>query len=109
MAVCAFVRSLLRCRSLQVETGQDALRELMETAIRTGTATLRPELEKLYERAWLHATDDEKQYLPVIDERIRHGSLAEVISNRFRREKEIVPVLRDMAGCLQNNRSYSRS
>jgi hypothetical protein len=109
MAVCAFVRSLLRCRTLPVETDQGSLLDLMETAIRTGTAGLRPELAKLYERAWAHATEDERRYLPVIEERIRHGSLSEMIRDRFRHDKEIVPVLRDMAGCLRHNRPYHRT
>lgn len=109
MAVGAFVRSLLRSRTLPVETDQDVLLELIETAIHTGTAGLRPELAKLYERAWAHATEDEKHYLPVIEERIRHGSLAEVIRDRFSDDGEIVPVLSDMAGCLRHNRSYSRT
>lgn len=107
MAVCAFVRSLLRCRSLPVATDQDELLDLMETAIRSGTAGLRPELEKLYERAWSHATADERQYLPVIQERIRHGGLAELMGERWRTDGEITPVLHDMAACLRNNRSYS--
>jgi hypothetical protein len=107
MAVCAFVRSLLRCRSLPVETDHDALLALMDTVIRSGTAEIRPELEKLYERALLHATDDERQYLPVIRERIRNGCLAEQIGERFRDDRNIFPVLHDMAGCLRHNRSYS--
>ena len=36
MAVCAFIRSLLRCRSLPVETDQDALLALTEDAIQRG-------------------------------------------------------------------------
>jgi gamma-glutamylcysteine synthetase len=106
MAVCAFVRSLLRSRTLPVETGQDELLDLMDTVIRTGTAEIRPELEALYTRAWHHATDDERHYLPVIAERIRHGSLAERIADRYRDDGGILPVLADMAGCLRQNRSF---
>lgn len=107
MAVCAFVRSLLRCRSLPVETDQDALLELMETAIRGGTAGMRPELDVLYRQAWSHATIDERRYLPVIEKRIRQGSLAELIRDRVREDRGIIPVLADMAGCLRHNRPYS--
>jgi hypothetical protein len=107
MAVCAFVRALLRCRSLPVETGQDALLGLLEEAIRDGTAAFRPELERLYTAAWRHATDDERLYLPVIQERIRRGSLAELIRERFRRDHAISPLLADMAECLKTNRPYS--
>ncbi len=107
MAVCAFVRSLLRCRSLPVETDQDALLDLMEQAIRSGTSAFRPELGQLYAAAWRHATEDERRYLPVIEERILRGCLAELIRDRFRRDNAISPVLAEMAECLKSNRSYS--
>jgi hypothetical protein len=106
MAVCAFVRSLLRCRSLPVETDQDALLALMETVIRTGTRDIRPELKNLYEHAFRHATEDERTYLPVIEERIRHGSLAELMAERLNKGEGIIPVLEDMALCLRDNTIY---
>ena len=106
MAVCAFVRALLRCRSLPVETDQESLIALMEAAIRGGTAMLRPELEQLYASAWQKATDDERRYLPVILNRIQNGSLAEQITSRFREERDIVPILSDMAHCLRFNIPY---
>jgi glutamate---cysteine ligase / carboxylate-amine ligase len=106
MAVCAFVRSLLRCRSLPVESGQETLLALTEEAIRNGTAGLRPELGQLYRAAWEHATPDERQYLPVIQSRIWTGSLAELIDRRIRRGDEIRPVLEDMAECLRTNQPY---
>ncbi|MDO9324485.1 MAG: glutamate-cysteine ligase family protein, partial [Methanoregula sp.] len=82
MAVCAFVRSLLRCRTLPVETDQAALLELTGLAIREGTLGLRTELETLYDAAWKHATADERVYLPVIRQRIFQGSLAELMRDR---------------------------
>jgi hypothetical protein len=103
MAVCAFIRSLLRCRSLPVETGQDALLALTEDAIRDGTAAFRPELQQLYTRAWDHAMPEERLYLPVIQDRIEHGSVAEIIRDRFLREREIVPILNDLAYALKTN------
>jgi hypothetical protein len=106
MAVCAFVRALLRCRTLPVETDQDALLALTEVAIREGTAGLREELGQLYDAAWRHATADEQCYLPVIRERIDRGSLAELMSARISGGEEITPVLSDMAECLRMNRSY---
>jgi hypothetical protein len=106
MAVCAFVRSLLRCRSLPIDTDQSALLVLTEKALHTGTAGLRPELHLLYDAAWRRATDDERQYLPVILQRIEQGSLAELIRERYQREREIVPVLADMAMCLKLNIPY---
>ncbi|MCK9632687.1 MAG: glutamate-cysteine ligase family protein [Methanoregula sp.] len=106
MAVCAFIRSLLRCRSLPVETDQDALLALTEVAIRDGTAGMREELGQLYDAAWRHATVDERHYLPVIRERIDRGSLAELMSERISKGEELTPILSEMAECLRTNRSY---
>jgi hypothetical protein len=106
MAVCAFILSLLRCGSLTTETDQDALLALTELAIQRGTAGLRPELRQLYTRAWDHATAEERLYLPVISNRIEQGSLAELVRERYKREREIVPVLSDLATSLQTNRPY---
>ena len=106
MAVCAFVRSLLRCRTLPVETDLEALLALRDQAIRNGTRDLRPELEKLYEVAWKHATDDERQYLPVIHHRICNGSLAELMRDRYKKNPDIIPILSDMAASLQKNQPY---
>jgi hypothetical protein len=79
----------------------------MEEAIRNGTAGLRNELVQLYDTAWNHATEDERVYLPVIRSRIEHGSLAELIRDRFLKEGEIVPLLGDMAKCLRSNTPYN--
>jgi len=106
MAVCAFVRSLLRCRSLPVEHDQDILLALTEEAIQEGTAAFRPELEKLYKAAWTHATADERIYLPVIRDRISNGSLAERIRDRVSGGGGIIPVLEDMATALRSNQPY---
>jgi len=103
MAVCAFIQSLLRCRALPGETDQDMLLALTEDAIRDGTAAFRPELQQLYTRAWDHATPEERLYLPVIEERIEHGSLAEIVRNRFEHEREIAPILSDLSVALKTN------
>ena len=106
MAVCAFIRPLLRCRSLPLEDDQAQLLSLTGEAIRKGTAGLRPELRLLYERAWAHATPDERRYLPVLKSRIEIGSLAEQMQQRYRRRREILPILADMAASLKTNRPY---
>ncbi len=106
MAVCAFVRSLLRCHSLRLETDQTALLELTDRAIHRGTEELRPELNRLYDAAWKYATPDEREYLPIISKRIAQGSLAELISRRFEKEHEIVPVMEELAMCLKTNTPY---
>lgn len=107
MAVCAFIRSLLRCRSLPIGQDQVEILGLTELAIREGTAGLRAELRCLYARAWDHATDEERCYLPVILDRIERGSLAELIRDRHESDKSVVPVLSDLAVCLKENRSYT--
>jgi hypothetical protein len=106
MAVCAFVQSLMRCTALPVETDQDDILARTEEAITCGTSAFRPELERLYDAAWNHATEDERVYLPVIHERIQHGSLAELIRDRFSKEGEMIPILAEMAGCLKSNSPY---
>lgn len=106
MAVCAFVRSLLRCRTLPVESDQDALLALTEEAIDHGTAGLKQELGALYEASWKRATTGERCYLPVIHDRIANGSLAERMVTRISRGDAITPVVSDMAECLRTNRPY---
>jgi hypothetical protein len=106
MGVCAFVRSLLRCRALPVETDQEALLALNSQAIRDGTRGLKPELETLYEIAWKHATEDERRYLPIIRHRISDGSLAERMRDRYKKIPELLPILSDMATSLQKNQPY---
>jgi len=107
MAVCAFIRSLLRSRSLSLESDEGTLLDLMEHAIRDGTKGLRPELAKLYTIAWKAATEDERRYLPVIEERIEKGSIAELMTVRLAREPEITPVLAELSACLRENRSWT--
>lgn len=106
MAVAAFVRPLLRCHSLPVETGQDTLLDLAELAIRSGSSALKDDLFRLYDLAWNHATPDERGYLGIIRERIENGSLAERITGRISRGDDLACVLADMEACLRENRSY---
>lgn len=106
MAFAAFVRPLLRCHSLPVETGQDALLDMTERAIRQGTFGLKDELRQLYDLAWRNATPDERTYLPVVRDRIENGCLAERIAGRISRGETIPTVLADMETCLRKNRAY---
>jgi hypothetical protein len=106
MAVCAFVSSLLRCPVLPLESDQTGLLLLTDCAINKGTGDLKSELEHLYGAAWNHATDEEREYLPVIRQRIERGSLAERISQRYEEEQDIVPILADLAMCLKTNTPY---
>jgi hypothetical protein len=61
----------------------------------------------LFYTAWDHATDDERQYLHIIRQRIDQGSLAELVTRRYKKEQEIIPVLEELAMCLKNNTPYS--
>ena len=106
MAVCAFLRALLRCRNLNVPADRTILLSLLDEAIQDGTAALRPELDQLYDSAWQHATGEERTYLPVIKKRIECGSLAELMRTRFETEGDIIPVMADMAQCLKENHPY---
>ena len=107
MAVCAFVRSLLRCPALPVDSDEKTLTDLMERAIESGTAEMRPELRKMYAAAWQKATSDERRYLPVIEDRIENGSLAELMCRRLSRDPAIVPILSELSACLRENRSWT--
>jgi len=109
MAVCAFIRALLRCHALPVEHDQELLLGLTEQAIQRGTEGMHDDLMRLYDAAWKHATGDERAYLPVIKDRIINGSLAERIRNRVLDGEDIGQVLSDMAECLRANRSYGCS
>ncbi len=106
MAACAFIRSLLRCRRLDLPDDRDTLLALLKEAIRSGTAAFRPELEHLYAAAWDHATADERQYLPVIRERIAHGSLAELIRERVAGGSPVASMLHGLSSCLRENRPF---
>jgi glutamate---cysteine ligase / carboxylate-amine ligase len=106
MAVCAFVRSLLRCRSLPISRDQETLLDIAECAIHSGTADLKPELQKLYTDAWNHATEEERTYLPIIHQRIEKGSLAELMRNRLEEDCDITSLLAELSDCLKTNRPW---
>jgi hypothetical protein len=89
-----------------VETDTEALRGLTDQAIRNGTRGLKTELERLYDIAWKHATEDECQFLPVIQARICRGSLAELMQDRYKKMDEFLPLLSDLADCLCKNQPY---
>jgi len=106
MAVCAFVRALLRCKKISMITRREELLFLLDDAIRDGTAGLKTDLEKMYACAWQHATDDERVYLPLIEDRIENGSLAEQMRDRLEHGEDITTIMGDMARCLQENHPY---
>jgi gamma-glutamyl:cysteine ligase YbdK (ATP-grasp superfamily) len=103
MAMAAFLLALLRA-NVRLDENEGALRLLLEEAIRHGTQNLKPELQKLFGVASRHATEEEKGYLPLIDERIEQGSLAEVLQRRFRQTGRMAPLLEEAAASLMTNR-----
>ncbi len=106
MAISAFLLALLRS-DLKLEDDEGTLRSMLEEAMRSGTENLRPELEKLYRAAYESATDEEKRYLPIVAERIEQGSLAEIMTCKFRETGEIKPLLDEMEWALRENIPYS--
>ena len=106
MAVCAFLRALVRAK-VSVETDRDVLLELTEHAIREGTTELQPELQRLLQYAWNAASNDEKKYLQIIDDRITHGSVAEQMHEQFKETGDMMEIMASMEEALRTNRPYT--
>ena len=105
MAITTFVLALLRCPGLDLEEDEDALHDLLEKAIQSGVAGLRPELEGLFKKAMGSASPDERRYMSLIRAKIERGSLAEVIAQDGK-EKGLKPLLRELELCLRTNVPY---
>ena len=106
MAVSAFLLALLRS-DLELEEEDSALRSLLEEAIKHGVERLKPELEDLYKVAYESSTDEEKNYLLLIERRIDEGCLAELMERRFRETGQLKPLLAEMEWALKENRAFS--
>lgn len=110
MAFSAFLLALLRS-DLLLEEDEESLLSLLESAMRRGTAGLRPELERLLRLAEKSATAEEKGYLPLVARRVEQGSLAEVMVEKLKEtgagEEKIKDLMRQMQWCLKENRPYS--
>ncbi|MGD1060223.1 MAG: glutamate-cysteine ligase family protein [Methanomassiliicoccales archaeon] len=105
MAVTAFLLSLLRSK-VKVDEDEDALTEMTEKAIQGGVAPLRPELRRIFKSALEAARPDEKRFLPLIETKIEHGSLAEVMSQEARQNHDIRNILQGMEKALRTNVPY---
>lgn len=106
MAVTAFLVAMLRS-DVVLDEDEDALRSVLEEAMKRGVAGLRPELERLYFAAQKSATKEERTYLPIVARRIEQGSLAELMAQKFEETGEIRPMLAEMEWALRENRPYS--
>jgi hypothetical protein len=104
MAVCAFVQALMHDDEIYDDMEQDILLDLTEQAIVGGTKWLQDGLHFLYATAAENATPEESEYLPIIQERIFGGSLAEMIQEEYYERK--MGIWYDMMHCLQTNQSY---
>jgi len=109
MAFSAFLLALLRS-NLILEEDESSLLAMLESAMRQGTAGMRPELEGLLRLAERSATKEEKRYLPLMARRIEQGSLAELMMQKLKEtgavEEEIKGLMRQMQWCLKENRPY---
>lgn len=106
MAVTAFLRALLRNRNLSPETDRDALLSMTEVAMEKGTRALQPELGDLLARAWESANGEEKALLPIIEDRVINGSLAEQMQDRFRETGDMAGLLADLSKSLRTNKPF---
>jgi glutamate---cysteine ligase / carboxylate-amine ligase len=105
MAVSAFLLALLRS-DLSLEEDENALRPMIDKAIKGGTKDFKPELGKLYSTALANSTDEEREYLPIIKNRIEKGSLGEILKERQRESGDIRSLLPAIAESLRTNVPY---
>jgi len=106
MAVCAFIKALMRNPLSYIPQDQQDLLDITDSAIIHGVSKLEPELEQLYKTAWKHSTQEERHYLPLIQNRIECGSLAERMSDIYKQSGNIIAIMKDMSWCLQKNKPY---
>lgn len=106
MAICAFLRALVRARDIPIETDRDILLDLTELAIQKGTRKVQPELERLLTYAWNAATIEEKKYLPIIEDRIIHGSIAEQMQKELKKTGDMTEIIANMGDALRTNQPY---
>jgi hypothetical protein len=107
MALCAFLRSLLRAGDLGIPEDRTTLLDLTEDAIRRGTAGLEPELSGLYRKAESCATREDRSYLPLIRTRIEEGCLAQVLLDEFRETRDLQAIMAKASRCLAENEPYT--
>ncbi|MCX9075566.1 MAG: hypothetical protein OIN88_13110, partial [Candidatus Methanoperedens sp.] len=90
-----------------VETDRDILLDLTELAIKKGTRALQPELERLLSGARDAATNEEKKFLQIIEDRIIHGSIAERMQDRFKDTGDMLEIMVSMEKALRSNQPYT--
>jgi glutamate---cysteine ligase / carboxylate-amine ligase len=75
--------------------------------------TARNVCKRLFEVAWLSATEEEKNYLPLVKRRIDNGNLSEIIRRNVERKAQstdfkeaILNIYSTLIRCLLNNEPY---
>jgi gamma-glutamyl:cysteine ligase YbdK (ATP-grasp superfamily) len=106
MALCAFIRALLRADLSGLESDRRALLDMTGQAIARGADALRPELFRLLRMAERHAAPGERPYLSLIGERIAGGSLAELLMDDWRDSRDLPAIMDKAATCLSENTPY---
>lgn len=81
--------------------------------LHTDGSTARQICQRFFRIAWENASDGEKKYLPIIQKRIEHGSLSEVIRDRIHKKAQstdfreaIISVYSTLIKNLENNQPY---
>jgi hypothetical protein len=76
-------------------------------------STARQVCQRFFKIAWENATKEEKKYLPIIRERIEHGSLSEIIRKRVHVEAQktdsreaLINVYSMLIKSLKDNQPY---
>ncbi|MCX8150402.1 MAG: glutamate-cysteine ligase family protein [Candidatus Bathyarchaeota archaeon] len=76
-------------------------------------STARDVCQHLFDVAWSNATEEEKEYLPLVQKRISTGNLSDIIKERVLRKAQrttlqeaIVNVYSMLIKCLANNQPY---
>jgi hypothetical protein len=68
--------------------------------------TARQVCRQLYETAWRNASNEEKDYLPIVKKRIENGNLSEIIRERVQKraqKTDLREAIRDVYSGLTNS------
>lgn len=106
MSITAFLLALLRQGELELQEDENDLKDLTRIAMERGVSGLRPELRALFSKAAGAATPEEKPYLPLVQARIEHGSLAELMDRQIGAGGGMKELLESLSSSLRQNRAF---
>lgn len=106
VALTAFIRAILRAELEELPV--DVLIEKLNSAMRSGTEKLKPELKELLKKSKEHADEEERRYMKVVKLRIEEGSLGERILMNMPEisKEEIISLCEELSRCLERNEVY---